>query len=393
MKKICMLLNGEIYHDSRVIKTIRTLSTYSQIDLFYINGNQKDKLLFNNNVNLFSFKHLNNNLLTKIRKHSCFYNEFLFLKKVILSQKKKYDFIYCNDLPTLKPGWLIKKRINAKLVYDSHEIYTGTINQFFPDNVNAFKKIIFLGIIGLMRFLGNMTEKKLVKKVDFFITTSYSFQTYFQNKFKRNDIKIVMNCPLIQEIESSFDFRLHYGLTPGDFIVVFQGNFNKGRALLTLVNSFKYTNKNIHLIFIGFGNLESVMKKVVRKNDLMNNIHFFGKVASTELLYYTKGANVGINLQEPINISKKLASANKLFEYIHAGIPVIASDVPENALVLNKYNIGYLVENEVKEIAQTLNTISNQNLQIFIKNTIFAKKEFNWQKQEQVFHEIFNKQH
>jgi glycosyltransferase involved in cell wall biosynthesis len=388
MKKVCMLLNGSIYHDSRVIKTIRTLSEKAQVDLFYINGDAKDNTLFNDNVTLFSFKHSNNKIITKLRKHSCFYNEFLFFEKAVLSQNTNYDLIYCNDLPCLKPGYLIKKETGAQLIYDSHEIYTGTINQFFPDNVNIIKKTIFNGIVGLMRFLGNRAEKKMVKHVDTFITTSHSFKTYFEEKFDRNDVQIVMNCPPMNTIKGAFDFRAHYNLSKQDFIVIFQGVFNKGRALLTLIEAFKYTKKNVHLIFVGSGSLLPEMERAVKMHNLTNNIHFFGRVSSTELLYYTKGADVGINLQASINISKKLASANKLFEYIHAGIPVIASNVPENALILNAYNIGYLVQNEKKEIAATINTISKLDLQAFKHNTVSAKQEYNWEKQEMVLKEI-----
>jgi len=388
MKKICMLLNGSIYHDSRVIKTIRTLSKNAQVDLFYINGDEKDNTLFNENVSLFSFKHSNNKIITKLRKHSCFYNEFLFFKKAVLAQNTNYDLVFCNDLPCLKPGYLIKKETGAQLIYDSHEIYTGTINQFFPDNVNILKKTIFKGIVNLMRFLGNRAEKKMVKHVDTFITTSHSFKSYFEKKFNRNDVQIVMNCPAMQTIEDAFDFRAHYGLSKNDFIIIFQGVFNKGRALLTLIEAFKYTKKNVHLIFVGSGSLMPEMERAVKNYDLTKNIHFFGRVSSTELLYYTQGADVGINLQAPINISKKLASANKLFEYIHAGIPVIASNVPENALILNAYNIGYLVQNEKNEIAATINRMSTQDLQAFKQNTTSAKDVYNWENQEMVLKEI-----
>ena len=50
MPKICMLLNGEVQNDNRVIKMIRTLSQKSCVDLYYVNGTESDKLIFNKDV-------------------------------------------------------------------------------------------------------------------------------------------------------------------------------------------------------------------------------------------------------------------------------------------------------------------------------------------------------
>ena len=54
---------------------------------------------------------------------------------------------------------------------------------------------------------------------------------------------------------------------------------------------------------------------------------------------YTKGADFGINLLENINLSKKFASPNKLFEYIHCNIPIICSNTYENKRVIEKFNV------------------------------------------------------
>lgn len=73
----------------------------------------------------------------------------------------------------------------------------------------------------------------------------------------------------------------------------------------------------------------------------------------------TKGADLGINLLESINLSKKFASPNKLFEYIHAELPVICSYSPENNLVLEKYKIGIQCHNEIESIVDAIHKLIN----------------------------------
>ena len=112
---------------------------------------------------------------------------------------------------------------------------------------------------------------------------------------------------------------------------------------------------------------------------------------SSELLRYTRGADAGINLQASINISKHLASANKLFKYTHSGIPTIGSDVPENRLIIEKYDLGMLVRNNPKEIADAINKMSESDLSKYKDNCKKAAMEYNWENQEKVIFDLINK--
>ena len=76
------------------------------------------------------------------------------------------------------------------------------------------------------------------------------------------------------------------------------------------------------------------------------------------LLEHTRGADIGINLLEDFNISKKLASPNKLFEYIHAKTPVLCSNTIENSRVVTNYDIGILTENNKTSVQDSIIALS-----------------------------------
>lgn len=390
MKKICVLLNGPIASDSRVIREIKTMSKVAFIDVFYIEGSDSDKKIFVDNVRLFSCEK-RKGMLVKIIKHTCFYNEFMFFVPEVLKQNIAYDYIWANDLPDLKPALKIKKILGSKVIYDSHEIFIGTLNQFFPSNAKWYKSIVYKTALFLMTILGYRAEEKMVKLIDGFVTTSISLKDYFQKKYNRNDIQIVMNCPNLQKITNFFNFRKEYYLSEDSFILLFQGRLNAGRALLEVVDSMQYVNDKIHLFVIGDGTLKKEMQERTAKLKLQNKIHFINEVPSSELLIYTRGADAGINLQESINISKHLASANKLFEYTHSGIPTIGSDVPENKRIIKKYDLGLLVNNEPKEIANAINKMSKMDLSKYKDNCKVAAQEYNWENQEKVILDLINK--
>ncbi|MCQ2374855.1 MAG: glycosyltransferase [Salinivirgaceae bacterium] len=386
MKHIAVLLNGPIASDSRVIREIKTMSRIANIDLFYTNGNETDNCIFENNVRLFNCIK-EENLRSKFIRHTCFYNEFMFFVPKVLEQGIAYDYIWANDLPDLKPALKIKKVIGSKVIYDSHEIYIGTLNQFFPSKAKFYKSLLHKTALFLMTALGHMAEKKMVKQIDEFVTTSVSFKNYFQQKYNLSDIKIVMNCPRTQTDTDFFDFRKECDLPADSFIILFQGRLNAGRALMEMIEAQQYVKPNIHLFVLGDGPLKKDMINFCNKLSLQN-VHFIDEVPSSELLHYTRGANAGINLQASINISKHLASANKLFEYTHSGIPTIGSDVPENKLIIEKYDLGLLVKNEPQEIASAINKMSVMDLSRYKANCQKATQEYNWEKQENMILQI-----
>jgi len=383
MKKVCVLLNGGIASDSRVIREIKTMSRVADVDLYYVYGKDSDKDIFGDNVRLFSCEK-KDGIKSKFVKHTCFYNEFMFFVPEVLKQGIAYDYIWANDLPDLKPALKLKEKIGSKVIYDSHEIFVGTLNQFFPSKAKWYKSILYKTALFVMSTLGNRAEKKMVKKADEFVTTSISFKNYFKNKYKRDDIQIVMNCPNIQTANDFYDFRSEYNLSSDSFVLLFQGRLNAGRALIEMIESMAYVKSNVHLFVIGDGTLKKDMQKRMAELSLQEKVHFIDEVPSSELLRYTRGANAGINLQASINISKHLASANKLFEYTHSGIPTIGSDVPENRLIIEKYDLGMLVRNNPKEIADAINKMSESDLSKYKDNCKKAAMEYNWENQEKV---------
>lgn len=97
------------------------------------------------------------------------------------------------------------------------------------------------------------------------------------------------------------------------------------------------------LIVLGNGMLLPTLKDKC-KNESIKNVQFLGRVPYKDLMAYTQIADLGINLIEPINESKRLSLPNKLFEYMSVGVPFLSNDLPEPKLLVEKYNCGVLVD-------------------------------------------------
>lgn len=390
MKRVAMLLNGPIQNDYRVIKIIHTLSQKNLVHLFYINGNpDQDLHLFNANVQLSSYSHLGTNWV-KLVRHTWFCFEFSFFEKRVIDTGQHFDFVWANDLPTLLPAYQIARRMNSKLVYDSHEIYTETINQFFPRHSKGFKKLIFQSMISFMRKHGAKVEGSIFPKIDVFLTVNESLLSYFQ---ERNEVKkglVIMNLPNESTAKSSdpIDLREKYGWSPSTFILIYQGQLNEGRGLSFLLESIKLLPNDFKLVVVGNGSLGKELNDWTMSNNLTERIKFVDTVPLQELSSYTSGADLGINLLETFNLSKEYASPNKLFEYIHAAIPVVASDTIENQRVFQSFPIGKLTKNSPKEIARAIIEISNEEKSTYEEALSRAKSHYHWENQVELLNSI-----
>jgi glycosyltransferase involved in cell wall biosynthesis len=393
-KTICILSHTPIANDSRVLKIIRYFADkgfYCQV--IYPVSNKKNALPKSilNNVD-YTPVLIRNSFFRQVLRHTLFPFEFNYITEYI-NQKVLLSYIYINDLPCLNAGIILKRRNpGSALIYDSHEIYCETVNQFFPLNINLLKSIVFKGLITIMKTSGFYIERKLVKKVDLFITVNESIKNYFEKRYGISGVQVMMNCPSAKQSQKDMtivDYRKTYGWNENSRVFLYQGAWNKGRGLELLIRVFQEAPREFKLVIIGWGVLEKEMKNIIDENDLQEKVKLYGFVPQENLLSFTKAADVGLNLLEPFNLSKAMASPNKLFEYIHAGIPVICSDTFENRRVLEKYDVGILTENSLESLLNCIRHFAD-HLKIDEKKKDIpkARELYSWEKQTIVLDEF-----
>ncbi len=379
--RVAVFLDGEIKNDYRVLKTIRTLSRKAYIDVFYSSLSPHEIPTIENCT--FYPIQPKRNLRTKIIQNSLFGYEFIHFYKHALSRKKKYDFVWANDLPTLLPAAKLAKKTQARLIYDSHEIYLETLNQFFPWANKSWKTILYHIAHKIMQLHGAYLEKKYFKQVDQFVTVNQSLLTHFERKHGVNGGKIIMNFPYLKPLTPPFfDFRKAYNWHKDHIVLLYQGGLNGGRGMNMLVEAMAQLKERFRLVIIGEGMLKPQLVDKTKKMGLTEIIAFIDFLSLDILPYYTSGADIGINLLEPVNLSKLYASPNKLYEYIHANIPVLASSTPENKKVFDRFNIGYLCDNTVTSVVDTLMQINLKEFAALKSSLAEIATHFTWESQE-----------
>ncbi len=288
----------------------------------------------------------------------------------------KADILLSNDLDTLYANhWAKKFKRKCRLVYDSHEFYTGV-----PELINRPK---------IQRFW-TFIEKRTVPKVDAMYTVNDSIAEMYRKLYQR-DVNVVRNISDFKGLPAR-KTKADLGLPEDIPIVIIQGaGINVDRGAEEVVEAVKLID-NILLIFVGDGDVIPSLKEKVRKEVLTKKVLFFGKQSYERLMNYTMVSTIGVSMDKDTNINYRFSLPNKVFDYIHAGIPLLVSDLPEIKKIVEGYEVGIVVKShEPKEIAASIKKlISDKSLYAhFAVNTKNAANELTWENECRILKTIF----
>ena len=176
-------------------------------------------------------------------------------------------------------------------------------------------------------------------------------------------------------------------------ILILQGTgINIDRGAEEAVMAMKYI-ENAVLLIVGRGDVIPALRHIVQEEKLEHKIIFKPKMPFTELRQHTMNADLGLVIDKDTNLNYRFSLPNKLFDYIHSDIPVLASELPEIKNIIDKYDIGYYIPNHSPQaIAETVNRIfeNKSRYQTVKHNTQKAKTELSWEKEELNLIEVIN---
>jgi glycosyltransferase involved in cell wall biosynthesis len=88
------------------------------------------------------------------------------------------------------------------------------------------------------------------------------------------------------------------------------------------------------LLIIGRGRCLAGAGALVKEHGLEDRVRLIGKMPYERMMDYTRNADLGLTLDKDTNLNYRFSLPNKLFDYLHAGIPVLATDLPEVAAIV-----------------------------------------------------------
>jgi glycosyltransferase involved in cell wall biosynthesis len=367
LKKVILSVINDLSTEQRVDKVCKTLIKMG-FEPLMVGRKKRDSLPLEER------EYTTRRMRLVFEKGPCFYAEFN-LRLFFFLLFHKSNLLVSNDLDTLLANRLVSRIKGVPMVYDTHEYYTET-----PELVN--RKFVQ----GIWRAI----EKAIFPKLKHVYTVNESIAGLYRMKYG-NHVRVVRNVPIKRE-QTKQKTREELGLPSDRKIILMQGaGINIQRGAEEMMQAMQFIDGAVFVI-IGGGDVMPVLKRMNDEIGLKDRVLFIPKQPMNKIFDYTVHADLGVTLDKDTNINYRFSLPNKLFDYIQAGVPILASPLTEIKKIIDEYEIGSTIDNhDPQHIADKINGIfqDRQKLGIWKENLKFAANTLCWEKEEEVVKQIY----
>ena len=372
-KRIAVAVISDLVTDQRVHKVCRTLQE-ADYRVTLTGARRKTSLPLQPR----SYRARRIHLL--FQKKVFFYAEFnlrLFLRLLFC----RTDIFLGNDLDVMPAVWLAGWLRRKPVVYDTHEYYLG-----MPELKG--RRLVWK--------VWQRIERMIFPRLRYIYTICDSFCELYKKDYNK-ELKAVRNVPYLEVPPVADETRwtdLLNRLPQNRHFLLFQGaGINPERGVEELVEAMTFLDpEQFHLVIIGGGDIFHIIERQVAEMKLEDRITLLPKVPFEVLRMVTRRAHLGLSLDKPTNINHIYGLPNKIFDYLHSGVPVLISRLTELEKIVNKYEVGAFIENhDPRHIASRIEEVFSRpdRLAQWRQNTEKVREELNWEKEGRIVIEIF----
>lgn len=300
--KICMLSSGHRANDDRIFyKEARSLAkVYDEVYIICPNiSTPPDDLKI-------KFK--------TFEKGNGIFGRFKTMNRLLqVARSCKADLFHCHEPESLWVAVQLKREMKAKVIFDSHEMYSASLEGRFYKPLGKIVALFYRQI-----------EKSLIRKCDGSIAASWAIGGYLKSILVPQNTEVILNAPVV-EVFGEHGER-EWGETT---IVCHDGHLGFDRGLVTMVKAVHIVSKKHRVVFkiVGdvFGKEREWLERYIGEYGLERVIIRTGWLDYKDVGKELGPCHIGlIALQNvPNNV---VTSSNKVFNYMLYGIPFIGPE-------------------------------------------------------------------
>ena len=352
--------------------------------------NQCDELIKKNHeIHLFclSYSHgfIENEVINKINIHRYYcskityklsalandinlYNNILKNKIIDFIRKTKVDVLHIHDIQIAQAAISASNIFNIKYNIDLHE------NR--PEIMKSYKHVnSFFGKIFISPARWKIAEEKFVKSANKVIVVTKHAKKELVSRVNIDEEKVIIYPNTVRKSfykNKSIDKKLEKKYLK-NFVMIYVGNTSKRRGLLTAIKSLKKIYKiipNIKLIVLGKSSFDYEIKHKIKQYNVEKLVDFIGWVKEDKIPNYLSISKLGLSPLHK-NIHHDTTYANKIFQYISFGCPIVSSDVTAQSELVKKYNIGVVFKD--RDVAD----FSNKVIELYKEKSMYKRLKNN----------------
>jgi len=271
------------------------------------------------------------------------YHDHLSAHIIDFILRTRIDALHIHDVAIARSVVEIGKKYEIPTVLDLHE-NRPEIMKFYP-HVHSMPGKLLIKPETWAKF-----ESTYIRESDRVIVVTREAKDYYIEKLHINESKFTVvpntirrefytNYKTDQEIIKKY--RNHYSL-------LYLGETGLRRGLLTAiqaVSTLKTRIPEIKLVIVGKSKTDHILRNKIAELNLENEVELTGWKDFSTFQSYIKASKLGIS---PIhqNIHHNTTYANKIFQYLAFGKPILVSDCLAQANIAANYNCGLVFKDQ-----------------------------------------------
>jgi glycosyltransferase involved in cell wall biosynthesis len=327
MAHIGMVLLGDIRYDGRVRKEIGTLRSAGH-DIELVVADFRGDASGGEDLGVKIHY-----IPTTLHKNPLenFFEQILFNRRAAsVLQRIRPSHVHCHDLASLLAGRWAKKKLNAQLVFDAHELK--------PESLEGIRA----------RFWGYV-EKSSITSCDRILMPEKNRITYFKKKYPHIPEPLLLeNFPRERDLPAQkFDlFRSIYPIEKDQCIILYTGSIAPQRYVEELIESMVMCESRFTLIILGraYKGYEETLQRKIRDMSLTDRAFLHPAVPHSEILQYMASCDIGLAFYRDDNINNYYCASNKLYEYIALEKSILTNNYPGLLEVVERFKQGLCLD-------------------------------------------------
>ncbi len=362
--KVCHVTSAHNRYDGRIFQK-ECCSLTKKYDVYLlVNDKNNDEL--KNNVHIISTK-----FKPKNRFERFFKSKNSIIKKAL---EIDADIYHLHDPDLLNMVEDLKEQ-NKKIVFDSHEDYPQLIKE---------KEWIPRILRSLASKYYENKEKKILKKVDAVVSVT----PHIVNRLKKinDNTYMITNYPIL----SNKNIIKH----DDGHTICFAGGISTQWLHHNVIKAIDGVD-NVRYLLIGDN--ENSYFETLKKLEGFNKVEVIGKVSKEEVLKFYNQSTLGIALNDyvaNVNFKKGTIGNTKIFEYMEAGLPIVATDFELWKDIIEKNDCGICVDpNDIEQIRRAILYIiehPKRAKEMGINGKNLVLEQYNWLTQEKILYDMYS---
>lgn len=310
-----------------------------------------------------------------------FYKNFLVKRLSHFLRENEIDILHINDIRVAEAVHIANKKYKYPIVQDLHENRPEIMKLY--KFVNTFPGNILINLKKWKR--KEELYVKLASKV-IVVTDEAKKELISRTNIPEKKIISLPNTPLQSfYTEYTIDEAI-IARYKESFTILYIGETGLRRGIENAIEAISLAKEeipNIKLLLIGKSKDDTYLKQRIKDLDIVDYVDYQGWQSPSTFASYISASKIGIS---PLirNIHHDTTYANKIFQYMAFGLPIVVSDCPAQANVALDYNCGLVHKaGDSNELAQCFISLYKEKelfaqMQENAKNIV--REKFNWEK-------------